>query len=252
MHCLIVDDHPIALLGLSLVVKDHFPEWRISTATTVQDAISTFQSASREPIGLAIVDWVVNDQNGFTFLEYLRQCSSSSPTYSIVVSDAKAPNIVDLCKAHGANGFIPKRTAQHAIAQAIDLVSSGKEYFAQCDKASSHASIQGVGGEIKLTERQRDVLDLVLAGYSNKKIADTLNISYGTAKNYMFDLMRLVSTNSRLELAIKIRESNYQPRRKICGTPLLPVEQRQSPSGTSWTDNCRLALLEKTKPRPYT
>lgn len=220
MHCLIVDDHPIALLGLSLVVKDHFPEWRVSTATTVQDAISTFQSASREPIGLAIVDWVVNDQNGFTFLEYLQQCSYSSQTYSIVVSDAKSPDIVALCKAHGANGFISKRTAQTVIAQAIKLVSSGKDYFAQCDKASSPVSLRREGGEVKLTERQKDVLDLVLAGYSNKKIANTLNISYGTAKNYMFDLMRLISANSRLELAMKIRESNYQPRRKLCGNPL--------------------------------
>ena len=59
---------------------------------------------------------------------------------------------------------------------------------------------------IKLNSRQRDVVRLVLEGYSNKKIANTLNLSYGTVKNYMFNLMRLLSVNSRLEMAIKFRE----------------------------------------------
>jgi DNA-binding NarL/FixJ family response regulator len=59
---------------------------------------------------------------------------------------------------------------------------------------------------IRLTSRQRDVAKLVLAGYSNKKISYTLNLSYGTIKNYMFSLMRLLSVNSRLEMVLRIQE----------------------------------------------
>jgi DNA-binding NarL/FixJ family response regulator len=49
-------------------------------------------------------------------------------------------------------------------------------------------------------------VDLLVTGYSNKEIARTLNLSYGTVKNYMFDLMRLLNARSRLELVAKIRE----------------------------------------------
>ncbi|MET0267707.1 MAG: helix-turn-helix transcriptional regulator, partial [Duganella sp.] len=62
---------------------------------------------------------------------------------------------------------------------------------------------------LRFTPRQRDILDLLLIGYSNKQIACALNLSCGTVKNYMFELMRITAVSSRLEMAMKIRDSGY-------------------------------------------
>lgn len=58
---------------------------------------------------------------------------------------------------------------------------------------------------VNFTDRQRQLIDLLMIGKSNKAIADLLDLSYGTVKNYVFDLMRLMSVGSRLELVARVR-----------------------------------------------
>lgn len=57
----------------------------------------------------------------------------------------------------------------------------------------------------RFTQRQRQLIDLLMSGNSNKAIADRMNLSYGTVKNYVFDIMRIMSVGSRLELVAKMR-----------------------------------------------
>ncbi|HVK94113.1 MAG TPA: response regulator transcription factor [Noviherbaspirillum sp.] len=211
MHCLIVDDHPVTLLGLNLIVKNHFPEWTVTTATTIQEAMTSIH-APGQPVDVLLMDLMLNDQNGMTLLMHIQQANLQHPLVSIVVSGSGDAKTIELCKSFGASGFVTKNDAPTVVAQAIRDVISGREYFPVHKQTPSEVRINNFGGSVKLTERQRDIIDLVLAGYSNKKIADTLNISCGTVKNYMFDLMRLFSVQSRLELAIKIQSSNYQSR----------------------------------------
>ncbi|HWW72458.1 MAG TPA: LuxR C-terminal-related transcriptional regulator [Duganella sp.] len=56
-----------------------------------------------------------------------------------------------------------------------------------------------------LTNRQKELIALLLDGQSNKAIARSLDLSYGTVKNYIFDLMRLLGVKSRLELVTRVR-----------------------------------------------
>lgn len=67
------------------------------------------------------------------------------------------------------------------------------------------------GRRVSLTPRQEDLVRLLLAGYSNKRIAYELGLSVGTVKNYMFDLMRLVSVRSRFELAMLLSSRGQAP-----------------------------------------
>lgn len=62
----------------------------------------------------------------------------------------------------------------------------------------------------RFTQRQRQLIDLLMSGNSNKAIADRMNLSYGTVKNYVFDIMRIMSVGSRLELVAKMSAEAQQ------------------------------------------
>jgi DNA-binding NarL/FixJ family response regulator len=98
------------------------------------------------------------------------------------------------------------------IIQKSACKKEGDHRFSQ---GNTHKSISSIINFPNFTSRQRDIFDLLLAGHSNKMIGYILNLSYGTVKNYMFDLMRLLSVKSRLELVTKIRANQYQGRHEI-------------------------------------
>jgi DNA-binding NarL/FixJ family response regulator len=208
MHCLIVEDHPVTLLGLKLTVKNHFPEFTISTAASPTEAMTCLAAAQ---VDVVLLDLIFEDQNGMTLLAQLQQLRVHTFPRTIVISGSSDAKTIEACKAHGAHGFVAKNTEPGMIAHVIRAVVEGDICFPASANMEERLT-DGAGNCIRLTERQRDILDLVLAGYSNKKIAGTLNIGYGTVKNYMFDLMRLFSVKSRLELALKIQSINYKCR----------------------------------------
>lgn len=208
MQCLIVEDHPVIAYGLSRIIESNFPSWRLLQAATVQQAIEKVNS---EPIDFALIDLMLPDDTGLTLLGYLRQFSWSKPIASIIISTTCDQEIMVLCKELGARAYIQKKEAFTSILSVINLLIAGGEYFG----ADNQTSVKKLpDSEIKLTPRQRDLIDLLLDGYSNKKIAYTLDLSYGTVKNYMFDLMRALSVNSRLEMAMKLQQSGYQSRNR--------------------------------------
>ena len=67
--------------------------------------------------------------------------------------------------------------------------------------------------EMGLTERQQDVLDLILMAYSNKAIADKLELTEGTVKNHITDLLAIFGVASRGELSLKVRQQRYSPKK---------------------------------------
>lgn len=208
MHCLIVEDHPVTALGLGLIIKNNFPGWKSITAATVHEAIKCLQTSTHPPIDLMLLDLILPDENGTALLAYLQQEPSMLSVSTIIISSIGDKATMNLCKEYGARGYVPKSKGANQIILALKIVSSGGEYFFDEDETAFSSS----NNRLKLSERQKDIVELVLAGYSNKKIAIALDLSEGTVKNYMFHLMRLMDVKSRLEMAMRIREKGYRPR----------------------------------------
>lgn len=206
MNCLIVDDHPFSFFALSKILEAKFPNWNILKAETTQEAITYI---SEQTIHLILLDLLLGEESGLTLLSYLQQTPAPQLSPCIVVSNIDDSQIIDMCMKLGACSYVHKRDAFRSIIAVIQGVLSpdgqpAKESIGNDTRRSDHP--------IRLTHRQRDIIDLLLNGYSNKKIAHTLDLSYGTVKNYMFDLMRIMSVNSRLEMAMKLQRSGYVPR----------------------------------------
>jgi two-component system nitrate/nitrite response regulator NarL len=205
LRCLIIEDHPVTLLGLRQLIERNFPLSEIVTAETVQEATKILEQASENRFTLAIVEIMLVGHTGNSALLHLKNTLAATSIPYLVFSSINDRRTMDLCKEFGAHGYVSKRTPEISIVRAISTICNGGKFF------KMDSPVVDVKSEncLKLTSRQRDVLDLVVAGYSNKKIAGTLELSYGTVKNYMFDLMRLLNVNSRLELAAKCLNDRY-------------------------------------------
>lgn len=198
MICLIVDHHPVISSGLAQMVRASFPGWQVDIAHTVAAAIA--QADACQP-DLVLLSLLMPDNSGLALLGHLHQ--HHCRTASIVIAETPDADTARLCERLGAHGFMSREHAFTAIPAAIGAVCAHQKYFEPRPDA-------GLPAPLRFTPRQRDIVDLLLIGYSNKQIACTLNLSSGTVKNYIFDLMRMISVNSRLEMAIKIKDSGYQ------------------------------------------
>lgn len=207
MNCLIVDIDSLSIFALGKIVESGLPGWKLFSAGTIQEAI---QQIAAHPIDVILLDVDLGTESGLTLLTYLQKNIGPNPSRCIVVSNVDDAEKIAQCRALGAGGYVLKKDACHSLFPVI------RQIIARTANSSSHRMAsppEPSNDAIRLTHRQRDIIDLLLNGYSNKMIAHALNLSYGTVKNYMFDLMRLTSVNSRLEMAMKLQRSGYTPRK---------------------------------------
>jgi DNA-binding NarL/FixJ family response regulator len=105
----------------------------------------------------------------------------------------------------GANGFIPKTSKPEVIIAALRLVAAGGIYVppeAIEDLAASMPLRTPRGESMDLTERQRDVLRLILKGYNNERIASELAIAPNTVKQHAHAIFVQLGVSSRAEAVV--------------------------------------------------
>lgn len=204
MHCLIIEDHPVTLFGIEVLIKKKYPTWKITTAGTFRAAMEIIARHSEPAINLCLIDLMLPDGNGLTIIRYLRQFKATAFAKCIAMSVNCDEQIAIQCSDAGAIASVSKANSIADLMKAISLaVSPLRE---ELSSTAPNAHNRPGGAPIRLTARQKDIAKLVMEGYSNKRIANVLNLSYGTVKNYMLDLMRLLGVRSRLELAIRCQE----------------------------------------------
>jgi DNA-binding NarL/FixJ family response regulator len=215
MRCIVIDDHSFISAGLTSLLKMDLPGCEVTTMSTVRDAVSYIDAHNDGSTALVFLDLVLPDESGIAVLKHIQNAGLGDRFLSIVVSGIGDQETISLCRKLGAKGYIGKTQDPSQLSHAIRIVLEGGTCFIDEESDANQANVHGdfLGKAMRLTNRERDVLDLLLAGYSNKKIADELNLSYGTIKNRIHDLLKEFNVNTRLEIATIARSSGYVPRR---------------------------------------
>jgi two-component system nitrate/nitrite response regulator NarL len=216
MKCLIMERHPLTMLAIELVVGKYFPNWEIATASCLDEALECVTSAGGQPVTMLLAGLNVPGGAALSLIRHVQTSGPAASAACIAMADERDHDTANRCLAAGATTVFDKTGG---LDQLVYTIQSALDASMRAPYIESLGeSVGGPLGEslktpqpqpappIRLTSRQRDVAKLVLAGYSNKKISYTLNLSYGTIKNYMFGLMRLLSVNSRLEMVLRIQE----------------------------------------------
>src|SRR5229473_4754656 len=167
-------------------------------------------------LSLILLDINLPDRDGFSVLGELRERDATIAI--IVLSAVDDQDTVKRAFKLGALGFIPKSTEREVMLNAIQLVLSGGIYIPseildrekadalQVAKPPARASRQDFG----LTDRQTEVLALLMKGKSNKVIAQTLNMAVPTVKNHITVVLKALNVTSRTEAVIKVGKMDWE------------------------------------------
>ncbi|RLQ92386.1 response regulator transcription factor [Falsibacillus albus] len=103
----------------------------------------------------------------------------------------------------GVRGYLLKDSPSEELASSIRMVMAGKKIYAP-------ELIEGVyGNENPLTEREKEVLELVADGKNTKEIADELSIKTGTVRNYISTILDKLEVQNRIEAITHFREKGW-------------------------------------------
>lgn len=195
MKILVVDDHPIYRQGLALLLRQMDGSVTVEEAADCEAAIAC---ALRDAVDLVILDLNLPGHRATSALEALRVALPDQQV--VAISGDSAPALVYDAIERGASGFIPKTLSSADIMQALRQVLEGRVYLPPALVVADGAPRDAVLPE--LTPRQREVLEGVLRGLTNKAIARDLGVSAETVKTHLATAMRLLGARNRTELVV--------------------------------------------------
>jgi DNA-binding NarL/FixJ family response regulator len=206
MKILVVDDHALIREALRGVLQELKPDDIVIDASSCREALRLAQ-ANAGDLGLVLLDLGLPDGDGFDALTELRDLY---PAVAIVVlSASKDRDSVTRALDLGALGFIPKSASRVVMMSALQLVFAGGIYVPPEILQRPEAAPPGAPvsapmspSELGLTERQIDVLALMMQGMSNKAVCRELNLAEATVKNHITAILRALKVSNRTEAVI--------------------------------------------------
>ena len=204
MKILVVDDHVLIREALRGLFKELKPD---ATVLEAADASRTMQLLAEQPdIALILLDLSLPDRDGLALLAELRE---RHPGISVVVLSG-FPDRANVVRAldHGALGFIPKSAGREVMTSALNLVFSGGVYIPpEILGSARRAPRRGPRrrpspADLGLTERQVDVLALMMQGKSNKAICRRLELAEPTVKNHVTAILKTLGVSNRTEAVL--------------------------------------------------
>lgn len=200
--CLIADDHAMMREALAGAVSLGWPD---ATVTQAEDFPAAWAAAMLRP-DLIISDLVMPGSAPVAGIARLRTLTPASPVLVITGNedDDTLLALLDL----GIAGFAPKTSKSAVIEAAIRLILAGGRFLPQ-RLAEIAARERGAPAlavpNVRLTERQIDVLKLIASGQSNKEIARELDLSPATIKAHSAAAMAALGAGNRAEAVFRAR-----------------------------------------------
>jgi DNA-binding NarL/FixJ family response regulator len=199
----VVDDHPLYREGVVSTLKAQPDIKIVGEGASLQEALSIMENTLPDVL---LLD--VRMPGGG--LECARSVAENFPVTKIVMLTVSEDE-EDVLKAFqvGARAYVLKGVAGGELLHVIRSVESGEVYVTPSLASRVLAEMTGIGagdaeptGIDALTKREREILERVATGDSNKEIAYDLNISEKTVKHYMTNIMQKLQARNRVEAAI--------------------------------------------------
>jgi len=203
----VVDDHPLIAKALGELLSLR------SYRTLKFHNFTSFREWLEEglPLDLCIVDYSLPDVEGEQILPSLKDCRADLPV--AIWSGREDDNLPGDVIAQGAIGFVSKAVSITAIPPAIDLMLAGETFVSsRCRSgvipgrpiapAAARTGPSEKNG-LHLTPREKDVMELLLKGLSNKEIATRLSLNPVTVKLHNRSIFRKLKVRNRTEATVR-------------------------------------------------
>lgn len=207
IRVLVVDDHPVFRIGLSALLEELAGIEVVGQAADEPRAISL--AAELRP-DVVLMDLDLNGGSGATAT---RQILRENPaTHVLVVTMFGDDEALFGAIRAGARGYLLKGAAPDEVERAVRAVASGAVMLGAQVATRAVDYLTGARGArgglfAELTEREREVLELVARGHDNATIARMLVLTSKTVRNYVYAIFTKLDVNDRAALVAKARDA---------------------------------------------
>jgi DNA-binding NarL/FixJ family response regulator len=183
LRILVVDDHDVVHWGFRVMLGEQ--PW-VQRCLAARSGAEALELLGRFPADVALVDLFLAGESGADVCDSIRRASPSTRVLLISGAGRMSPAAA---RAAGASGFISKDWEARDVARAVRAVGLGMTMFSPTSEQPAPL----------LTEREREVLDLIAGGSTNREIADRLFLSPHTVKEHTSALYRKLQARNRAD-----------------------------------------------------
>jgi DNA-binding NarL/FixJ family response regulator len=205
LRLLVADDHDVVRKGVRTLLEEQ-PGWEV--AAEASDGREAVEKAKLVQPDVTILDLSMPELNG---LEAAREILKSVPTKVLILTMYDSDPLIRQTLEAGARGYLLKSDAGRDLITAVDALRRNKTFFTP---KVAQMVLEGYLGKpskendednsrkdgLRLTSRQKQILQLLAEGKSSKEVAVALNISVKTAETHRANIMRRLDCHSVTEL----------------------------------------------------
>jgi two-component system, NarL family, response regulator NreC len=204
VRLLLGDDHTLLRHGLRKILEDR-PDFEI--VAEASDGRAAVRAAESHAPDVAVLDIGMPLLNG---IEATRQIVRRQPDVRVLILSMYSDEayIIQALKA-GARGYLLKDSADTELIRAISAVASGKSFFSPAvakvmlDDYVRHMAEKGIVDRYdSLSEREREIFQLIAEGHSNKEIAELLSVSPATIETHRAHILLKLDVHNTAELVL--------------------------------------------------
>ena len=195
IRVMLVDDHTMVRRGLATFLKA-FDD--LELAGEAESGETAIQLCSKLQPDVILMDMVMPDMNGATATSTIRQ--QFPKVQVIALTSFKDEELVKSALEAGAIGYLLKDVSADDLVRAIRAAHAGRATLSpEAAQALVHTANQPPAPGLDLTEREREVLSLMIEGLNNTQIAGRLTVSPSTIKSHVSNILSKLGVASRTE-----------------------------------------------------
>jgi two-component system response regulator NreC len=204
LRIVLADDHTLFRQGLRRVLEEQ-AGWQV--VAEASDGAEAVRLAQEHEPQIVILDIAMPRLNG---VDATRQIARRLPEVRVLIVSMYSDDLyITQALQAGAHGFILKDSADADLVRAVRDLAGGKSYFSPAvtkvvlNDYVRHLADRGVTDRFDaLSEREREVFQLIAEGHSNKEIAGLLNVSPGTVETHRARIMEKLDVHSAAEIVL--------------------------------------------------
>ncbi|MDP1675441.1 MAG: response regulator transcription factor [Bacteroidota bacterium] len=209
IRILLIEDNRILRDGITAMINGHKD---VIVAAVSNGRDHTLLKARSVKPDIVLMDFGLASQNSVSIVQSLKNDFPDIKIIGMGLVPIQA-DIMEFVQA-GADGFILKNAAVEEVIKTIRAVVVGEKSLPPLMTESlfsqvvEHALLKGkrnIKSAIRMTQREKEIIALIVEGMSNKQIAESLNIATFTVKSHVHNILEKLALHSRLQIAMHAR-----------------------------------------------
>lgn len=193
---LLIDDHPLTRLGIARTLENT-PGMQVNAQCADIKSTREWLASTGSQADIALLDRILPDGDGLSLVQELKKRGIRTVMLTMAGEDFEISEAIEA----GVDGYILKSADPEQLINAIQSVAQGNSMF------PSHIMQKLARGELKqdvfskLSQREREIVELVAQGLSNKAISSRLDLSENTVRNHLSNIMEKLGMQNRVQVA---------------------------------------------------